>query len=121
MQKITCHHLNTSVRCVVTLLLPLIFTNVVQAQWTTGTNINNTNSGNVNIGSTAPTEKLTVTNGNPDALGVYRDLDVTSVGAAGTLIKLGARYGTTFTTGAQITGVLDNPASEGFLTLSTRA
>jgi hypothetical protein len=112
--------MNTWARCGLMMILTLLFASAVQAQWTTGTNINNTNSGNVNVGSTAPTEKLTVTNPNPGALGVYRDLDVTSVGAAGTLINLGARNGSTFTTGAQITGVLDNPASEGFLTLSTR-
>jgi hypothetical protein len=121
MRKIAWHYVNGSVQCTATVLLTLFFVNVVHAQWTTGTNINNTNSGNVNIGSTAPTEKLTVTNSNPDALGIYRDLDVNSVGAAGTLIKLGARNGTAFTTGAQITGVLDNPASEGYLTLSTRS
>src|SRR5258708_3634022 len=32
----------------------------VNAQWTTGTNINNTNTGNVGIGTTSPTSKLEI-------------------------------------------------------------
>ena len=45
------------------LLLVVLQSSPVQAQWTTGTNINNTNSGNVGIGTATPGEKL-VTVGN---------------------------------------------------------
>src|SRR5882724_7568625 len=41
--------------------LVVLQSSTVHAQWTTGTNINNTNTGNVGIGTTNPTEKLEVT------------------------------------------------------------
>lgn len=43
--------------------LLVLQSSAVQAQWTTGTNINNTNTGNVGVGTTTPGEKL-VTVGN---------------------------------------------------------
>src|SRR6185295_7611716 len=44
---------------------------IAQAQWTTGTNINNTNSGNVGVGTTSPTYKLeVVTPPGTTALGI---------------------------------------------------
>jgi hypothetical protein len=78
-------------------------------------------SGNVGIGTSAPTYKLHVATTGVNALGVYRDLDVTSVGAAGQLIELGARNGSTFTPGATITGVLENPATTGYMSFATRS
>lgn len=47
----------------------------VFAQWTNGTNINNTNTGNVGIGTTNPNRKLTVNNTAAEAeeiIGTYR-------------------------------------------------
>jgi len=40
--------------------LVVLQSSTVHAQWTTGTNINNTNTGNVGIGTTTPTYKLDV-------------------------------------------------------------
>jgi hypothetical protein len=76
--------------------------------------------GDVGIGTSSPTYKLHVAAAGVNALGVYRDLDVTSVGAAGQLIEIGARDGATFTPGAAITGVLNNPAATGYMAFSTR-
>lgn len=77
-------------------------------------------SGNVGIGTSSPTYRLHVATTGVNALGVYRDLDVTSAGAAGQLIEIGARNGSTFTPGASITGVLNNPATSGYMTFGVR-
>lgn len=45
----------------------------------------------VGVGTTSPIEQLTVANTSPNALGIYRDLDVASVGPAGVFFNLGAR------------------------------
>jgi hypothetical protein len=47
-----------------TLMLILGLAGSAQAQWTTGTHINNTNTGNVGIGTTTPNDKLTVYGSN---------------------------------------------------------
>jgi len=77
-------------------------------------------SGNFGVGVPNPTYKAHIANSASNAVGVYRDLDVTTAGAAGTNIDLGARNGAAFTPGAQITGVLDNPATSGYLAFFTR-
>lgn len=74
----------------------------------------------IGTGATAPSSRLHIANTATNALGVYRDLDVTSVGAAATFIDLGARNGATFTPGAQVVGVLENPATTGYLEFYTR-
>ena len=52
------------------------------AQWTNGTNINNTNSGNVGVGTTNPTSRLTIV--GPVQNGVYTvQIDSTAGGQAG--------------------------------------
>jgi hypothetical protein len=78
-------------------------------------------TGDVGVGTSAPTYKLHIAASGTNALGVYRDLDVTSVGAAGQLIELGARDGSTFTPGAMISGVLENPATTGYISFATRS
>lgn len=78
-------------------------------------------SGNVGIGTSSPTYRLHVANSGFPAVGVFRDLDVTSVGTAGQGIELGARNGATFTPGASIVGDLDNPATTGVLRFLTRS
>lgn len=75
--------------------------------------------GDVGIGTTSPVERVTIANEVPNALGIYRDLDVGAVGSAGVFFNFGARNGSQFTSGAQIAGVLDNPASTGWMTFST--
>lgn len=55
-------YLLVSLRLMVTLFLLILATSIrVEAQWTTnGNNINNTNSGNVGVGTTNPAQKLDV-------------------------------------------------------------
>ena len=54
--------------------LMIFFTATTQAQWTaSGSNIYNTNSGNVGIGITTPTEKLTVGGNIKLSNGIYWD------------------------------------------------
>lgn len=76
-------------------------------------------AGNVGVGTTTPAYRLHIATSQTSALGVFRDLDVTSVGPAGTFIELGARSGSTFVAGSQIQGVLNNPATTGSLVFST--
>jgi hypothetical protein len=80
-----------------------------------------TDAGNVGIGTSSPNSRLTVTTSNVPAAGFYRDLDVTVTGAAGQSIEIGARNGATFTPGAAIEGVLNDPATTGTLGFSTRS
>ena len=77
-------------------------------------------NGNVGIGVTATSYKTQIHNASPEGLGVFRALDVTTVGPAGVYFDLGALNGTTSTPGARITGVLENPATTGYLTFGTR-
>ncbi len=42
-------------------LMLILQASLAQAQWTNGTNINNTNSGNVGVGTSSPVEKFHVT------------------------------------------------------------
>jgi hypothetical protein len=67
-------------------------------------------SGNFGIGTSAPTYKLQVASNGFPGLGLYRDVDVSSVGAAGQSFEIGARVGTTFVPGAAIIGQVDSPA-----------
>jgi hypothetical protein len=112
----------------ITILLLFVFCLpcLAQAQWTTnadGSVTYHTNSeGKVGIGTRAPVEKLTVANGNPEAFGIYRDLDVASYGSnAGAIFSIGARSGTTFTPAARLVGVLEYPTSTGHLEFQTRS
>ena len=77
-------------------------------------------SGNVGIGTASPTYRLQVATSSYPGVGFFRDLDVTSVGAAGQVIEIGARNGATFTPGASINGVLENPATTGYMSFLTR-
>lgn len=79
-------------------------------------------SGNFQLGpvTTAATDAAVVRNTSAASLGLYRDLDVTSAGAAASILSLGALNGSTQTAGAQIAGVLNNPATTGYLAFYTR-
>jgi len=85
-------------------------------------------TGNLLLGSAVDdlTNKLQVTGGSivvknsgVPALNLYRDLDVTVVGAAGQGMQFGARSGSTFIAGAAIYGSLGNPATTGSLVFQT--
>lgn len=78
------------------------------------------NLGNFIVGTTAATYRIQAASTGADLLGMFRDVDVTSSGAAGASLDIGARNGATFTPGARVFGVLENPASTGFLALYTR-
>jgi hypothetical protein len=89
-----------------------------------------TSGGNVGIGTTSPSERLTVSgnvlatqliirNSGVPAAQFFRDLDVTVVGPAGQGIEFGARSGSTYIAGAAIYGGLDNPATTGTLVFQT--
>lgn len=80
-----------------------------------------TSSGLLGIGTSSPLYRVHISYDQAAALGVYRDIDVTVSGAAGTFAEFGARSGVTFTPGARITGVLDNPATTGYLVFDTRS
>jgi hypothetical protein len=60
----------------VTLVALLTIVQFSFAQWTTGTNINNTNTGNVGIGTTSPNAKLDI-NGTPIGNGFHSQTAVT--------------------------------------------
>jgi len=67
-------------------LLTLILSAIVSAtfaQWTTGTNINNTNTGNVGIGTTTPAGKLHVQQGSYDFLTTATSIDLGLNGITG--------------------------------------
>jgi hypothetical protein len=76
-------------------------------------------SGNLGVGTTSPAYRVQINRTEPDALGIFRALDVGAVGAAGTYIDLGALSGSTATAGARIVGVLNNPATSGYITFNT--
>src|SRR6266566_7015349 len=63
-------------------VLVLLQSNAVQAQWTTGTDISNTNSGNVGIGVSSPGAKLDVQRNDGSDLLVRAQNSSTSSGAA---------------------------------------
>jgi hypothetical protein len=77
-------------------------------------------SGNVGIGIATPSYKLTVATSAFPAVGIFRDVDVVSVGPAGQSIEIGARSGSNFIPAASIIGGLDNPGLTGNLTFQTR-
>jgi hypothetical protein len=78
------------------------------------------NGGNVGIGTITPSYKLHVADSAFPAMGIFRDVDVTSVGPAGQIIEIGARSGSNFIPAVSIIGGLDNPGSTGNLTFQTR-
>lgn len=78
-------------------------------------------SGNMGVGASTPAYRLHVATSTTDGAGFFRDLDVTSVGAAAQFVDIGARNGATFTPGARIAGILENPATTGYLTFYTRS
>lgn len=78
-------------------------------------------SGNLGVGTTSPSYRLQVANSGYPAVGVFRALDVGSVGTAGQAIELGALNGSTSVPGAAIVGNLDNPSTTGSLVFQTRS
>lgn len=78
-------------------------------------------SGNVGIGTSSPSFPLHVSTSTFPNVGVFRALDVGTVGAAGQEIQIGALDGSTPTPGASIIGVLNNPATTGTLSFQTRS
>jgi hypothetical protein len=77
-------------------------------------------SRNVGIGIATPSYKLTVATSTFPAVGIFRDVDVVSVGPAGQSVEIGARSGSNFISAASIIGGLDNPGLTGNLTFQTR-
>src|SRR5688500_4935530 len=90
--------------CVLTLVpVLLLWPTGANAQWTTnGTNINNTNSGNVGVGTPTPSSRLTVV--GPVVNGVYTvQIDSTAGGLAGSqhgILLIGTAATTSLTAGA---------------------
>jgi hypothetical protein len=78
------------------------------------------NTWNVWIWTTSPDAKLTILGNYNSILNVYRNADVTAVGAAGVDIQLWALSGATKTPAASIVGQLNNPATTGELSFYTR-
>lgn len=78
------------------------------------------NGTSIGIGVASPTYLMQIAATGANAFGVYRDVDVTSAGASGQVIEIGARNGSTFTPGAVITGILNNPATSGYMTFGVR-
>ena len=74
----------------------------------------------VGIGTIAPSYKLHIADSAFPAVGIFRDIDVVSVGPAGQIIEIGARSGSNFIPAVSIIGGLDNPGSSGNLTFQTR-
>ena len=75
--------------------------------------------GRAGLGTDSPVSVLDIRNTSADALGIYRALDVGTVGTAGTLISLGALNGTTATAGAQIEGNLKADGLNGGFSIKT--
>lgn len=92
-------------------------------KWTGSSTLGNSsiydNGTNVGIGTASPTQRLTVATTDFPAASFYRDLDVLSVGQAGQRILIGARKGSTFTSGASISGVLEGTGDEGTINFET--
>ena len=90
--------------CVLTLVpVLLLWPTGANAQWTTnGTNINNTNSGNVGVGTTTPASRLSIV--GPVVNGVYTvQIDSTAGGLAGSqhgILLIGTAATTYLTAGA---------------------
>lgn len=78
-------------------------------------------SGNVllGLGATA-TDAFVARNSSSSLAGFYRAVDVTSVGAAGMSLSMGALSGSTQTAAASLVASLDNPATTGALSFYTR-
>ena len=75
-------------------------------------------SGKVGIGTSSPANTLDVL-GDVYSGAFYRDVDVTSVGPAGSFIQVGARSGSTRTPAAAFGSVLGNPATTGSAVIQT--
>src|ERR1700754_5208390 len=96
-------------------LTPIIFFSIfqtVQAQWTNGTNINNTNSGSVGIGTTSPFKHLHVQGGNI----VATTNDFNSSGT-GSVIVMG-QNGTTGNVYSLVQAAINGPNTPGILSLN---
>ena len=78
-------------------------------------------AGNVGVGTTAPDGKLSLLGGYNALLNVYRNIDVTSSGAAAADVQFGALNGTTPTVAGSIMGVLNNPPTSGYLSFYTKS
>ena len=76
-------------------------------------------SGDVGVGTSVPTYRTHIAAVTPQALGVFRDVDVVTQGNAATYIELGAKVGTAFKTAAQIQGILEQTGPVGDLVFAT--
>jgi hypothetical protein len=116
---------------VMMLLLGLPDRTLAQSQWTTnGNNINNTNTGNVGIGTASPTDKLEVVGTKSAIAGdtgqlVIRDGSSSVSADMGGQIAFGFKYnGANFANPAIITGAKENSTNanwSGYLAFSTAA
>ncbi len=77
------HQHRTSTVAAIGFALALLLLNAqtTRAQWTSGTNINNTNSGNVGVGTSSPGEKL-------DVAGTIRTTGQSTAPASGAGIEI---------------------------------
>lgn len=89
----------------------------IRAQWTNATNINNTNSGNVGIGTTAPGAKLEVYAGASSSTDLLAAI-LSQAGENGTILNLNNAFGPLASIGATKKGG-GSWADEGHLVFST--
>lgn len=78
-------------------------------------------NGKVGIGTSSPSFPMHVSTSTFPGVGIFRALDVGTIGAASQEIQIGALDGSTPTPGASIIGVLNTPATTGTLSFQTRS
>lgn len=78
------------------------------------------NGGDLGVGTELPIHKQDIRSTSPELLGLYRDLDVGTVGAAGIFFDMGARVGATPTPSARLETALAANGLDGSLFLRTK-